>query len=301
MIMEHRESQPRFIPHHRATLGEGPIWAADEQALYWIDIHQDRLIRYAPTPDRSEVRALPHRPTSLALLGNGRLLVSYKTGAGIVDFASGQHCDVEIHGVDFTREAFNDSACDSLGRLWIGTRDPAAAAAAAVGRLYRVDADLQATCVDDGFVISNGRAWSPDGCTLYHTDSVPGRIDAYDFDVVSGSLSQRRVFLDYRDSGCRPDGCTVDAEGGLWVAEVEGWRVARYLPTGELDRRIALPFRKPSSVAFGGPDLRTLFVTSVTAGLTDQERQDQAHAGMLTAIDVDTPGLAEHRFALNTD
>ena len=151
--------------------------------------------------------------------------------------------------------------------------------------------------MDEGFVISNGRAWSPDDKTMYHTDSVPGRIDAYDFDLAAGTLSNRRVLIDYAGKGCRPDGCTVDAQGCLWVAEVEGWRVARYRPDGTLDSQIALPFRKPSSVMFGGDDLRTLFITSVTAGLSEQELAQQPNAGMLMAVDVGVAGLPEPRFA----
>lgn len=286
----------KAIKHYRATLGEGPIWSANQQALYWIDIHQETLIRFIPALDRSDTRKLVHRPTSLCERTDGKLLVSYKTGLGTIDFDSGQTQDLQLSGVDFEHEAFNDSACDLLGRLWIGTRDPNPLAARPVAKLYRMGGDLRAVCIDEGFVISNGRAWSPDSKTMYHTDSVPGRIDAYDFDMASGSLSRRRVFIDYTGKGCRPDGCTVDAEGCLWVAEVEGWRVSRYRPDGALDRQVTLPFRKPSSVMFGGADLRTLFVTSVTHGLTSQELAEQPLAGMLMAIDVDVPGMPEGRF-----
>jgi L-arabinonolactonase len=287
----------KAIPHYRATLGEGPIWVAARQALYWIDIHQETLIRYLPATDRSDTRKLPQRPTSLCERTDGQLLVSYKTGMGTIEFESGRTQQLQVSGVDFEHEAFNDSACDRLGRLWIGTRDPNPVAATPVGGLYRMGSDLHAVSADRGFVISNGRAWSPDGRTMYHTDSVPGRIDAYDFDLATGSLSNRRVFIDYAGKGCRPDGCTVDAQGCLWVAEVEGWRVSRYRPDGTLERQVELPFRKPSSVMFGGADLRTLYVTSVTHGLTAQEMADQPLAGMLMAIDVDVPGLPEGRFA----
>lgn len=285
------------IPHHRATLGEGPLWVARDSALYWIDIHQELLVRYTPASGRSDMRKLPARPTSLCAREDGSLLVSYKAGMGSVEFESGRTQDLRLRGVDFAREAFNDSACDRLGRLWIGTRDPNPVAAQPVAKLYRMGSDLQAVCMDEGFVISNGRAWSPDDKTMYHTDSVPGRIDAYDFDLASGALSNRRVLIDYQGKGCRPDGCTVDAQGCLWVAEVEGWRVARYRPDGTLDSQIPLPLRKPSSVMFGGDDLRTLFVTSVTAGLSREELAQQPQAGMLIAIDVDVPGLPESCFA----
>jgi len=285
------------ITDHRATLGEGPLWVAQDRALYWIDIHQELLIRYTPASRQSQVRKLPARPTSLCARHDGGLLISYKTGLGSIDFESGRTQDLPVRGVDFAREAFNDSACDRRGRLWIGTRDPNPVAREPVAKLYRMGSDLEAVCMDEGFVISNGRAWSPDDKTMYHTDSVPGRIDAYDFDLAAGTLSNRRVLIDYAGKGCRPDGCTVDAQGCLWVAEVEGWRVARYRPDGTLDSQIALPFRKPSSVMFGGDDLRTLFITSVTAGLSGQELAQQPNAGMLMAVDAGVAGLPEARFA----
>ncbi|WP_325546726.1 SMP-30/gluconolactonase/LRE family protein [Ramlibacter sp.] len=284
------------VTSYRATLGEGPLWVASRNALYWIDIREDTLLRYEPATGRTGLMKLPARPTALVEHAAGHLVVSFKKGLGAVDFDLQRAWTLPIEGVDFAREDFNDAACDASGRLWIGTRDPDPAPRARVGKLYRVGPGLRARCMDEGFVISNGRAWSPDGATFYHTDSMPGRIDAYDFDAASGSLSNRRVFIDYTGRGFRPDGCTVDAEGCLWVAEVEGSRVARYSPRGELLQRVELPVRKPSSVMFGGDDLRTLFITTVSAGLTSEEASAQPLAGGLFAHRSDVPGLPEHPF-----
>ena len=147
------------------------------------------------------------------------------------------------------------------------------------------------------FVVSNGIVFSPDGRTLYHTDSRPGRIDRYDFDVDTGTLSNRRVFLDYADEGGRhPDGCTVDAQGGLWVAEINGWRVARYTPEGRLDRELRVPVSKPTSVMFGGKDLSTLFITTMRFGLPDDELERQPFAGRLFRADPGFTGVPEHEF-----
>jgi len=131
---------------------------------------------------------------------------------------------------------------------------------------------------------------------MYHTDSRPGRIDAYEYDEVTGTLGSCRRFLDYAGKGRRPDGCTTDADGFLWVAEIDGARVARYAPDGTLEREIALPVTKPSSVAFGGPDLSTLFITTISYGLTEAERAAQPWAGKLLAMNTPFRGLPEPPF-----
>jgi sugar lactone lactonase YvrE len=131
---------------------------------------------------------------------------------------------------------------------------------------------------------------------MYHADSRPGRIDAYEFDVATGTLGACRRFLDYAGKGRRPDGCTTDADDFLWVAEIDGGRVARYAPDGTLEREIMLPVSKPSSVAFGGPDLSILFITTISYGLTEAERVAQPWAGKLLAVHTPFRGLPEPPF-----
>jgi sugar lactone lactonase YvrE len=143
-------------------------------------------------------------------------------------------------------------------------------------------------------VVSNGIAFSPDWRTMYHADSRPGRIYAYDYDVASGKPTRRRLLIDYAGLGRRPDGCTVDAEGFLWVAEIDGARLGRYAPDGRLEQTVMLPVSKPASVAFGGADLRTLFITTISYGLAPGA---EAWAGMLLSIRVDVAGLAEPGFS----
>lgn len=277
-----------------ATLGEGPLWRADEQALYWLDTMQRKIIR-APVPfTATEVRDLPYRPSCLATSSDGRLLIAYKKGLGLFDFSSGTATSLAIDGFELDLVSLNDGACDQAGRLWIGTRH--SYATDPIGALYCIEPDLSVRRVAEHFVVSNGIAFSPDGRTMYHADSRPGRIDACEFDVATGTLSQRRVFLDYAGTERRPDGCTTDADGFLWVAEIDGWRVARYAPDGTLDRTIMLPVSKPSSVSFGGADLSTLFVTSIRHGLSEAELAEQPLAGQLIIIDTDLHGVPEPVF-----
>jgi sugar lactone lactonase YvrE len=277
-----------------AIVGEAPIWSAQEQALYWIDGHQRHLMRLHWPTQTAERRPLPYRPSCLALLPGGGLLVGYKKGIGTFDFTSGRAVALPAGGVDLDVVSFNDGACDAAGRLWIGTRHRDASEP--VGALYRIGPGMAVRRVVDGLIVSNGIAFSPDGRTLYLTDSRPGRIDAYEFDPTTGTLGARRHLLDYAGKGCRPDGCTVDAEGFLWVAEIDGGRVARYDPNGVLERTIDLPVRKPSSVAFGGPDLAVLFITTISYGLDDAQRAAQPWAGRLLAVDAGCRGLPEPAF-----
>jgi sugar lactone lactonase YvrE len=277
-----------------AIVGEAPTWSAREQALYWIDGQQRQIMRFEMATRTTETRALPYRPGCLALLPEGGLFVGYKKGIGTFDFATGEGRALPLRGVDLDVVSINDGACDPAGRLWIGTRHRDASEP--LGALYCIGPGMAVRRVVTGMIVSNGIAFSPDGRTMYHTDSRPGRIDAYEYDAASGTLGSCRRLLDYAGKGRRPDGCTTDAEGFLWVAEIDGGHVARYAPDGALEREITLPVSKPSSVAFGGPDLSTLFITTISYGLTEAERAAQPWAGKLLTMSTPFRGLPEPPF-----
>jgi L-arabinonolactonase len=279
-----------------STVGEAPTWSIAEQALYWIDGHGRHVMRLKWPGNAVERRELPYRPSCLALLPERGLLIGYKKGLGTFDFDTRLARQLPLSGIDFADESFNDAACDAAGRLWIGTRHRDASEP--ICSLFRIDPDLAVTRAAGGLIVSNGIAFSPDGRTMYHTDSRPGRIDAYDYDAATGTTSGRRTFLDYRGTGRRPDGCEVDAAGFLWVAEIDGARIARYAPDGRLDGTVMLPITKPASVAFGGPELRTLFITTISYGLNETERAVQPWAGKVLCMEVDVPGLPAKPFAL---
>jgi sugar lactone lactonase YvrE len=277
------------------VLGEGPMWSAQDRLLYWIDIVGKRLFRFSPRTGRVDVRAVPYAPSALMPRAAGGLLLVTKKGMVALDFDQDALKSIPVPLVDFSKEVFNDAKCDSAGRLWVGTRD--LHGTEPKGSLFRIDADFSMSRHADKLIVSNGLAWSPDGRTFYHIDTRPGRIDAYDFDAAAGALSNRRTFVDYAGAAhARPDGCTVDAQGGLWVAEVDDWHVRRYSPDGKLDREIRVPMRKPTSVMFGGDELGTLYVTSMTFGLSESELQEQPLAGRVLAMDVGVKGFAEPAF-----
>lgn len=288
------EAEIRMVGDFTAVAGEAPLWSAAEQALYWLDNRERLLVRLRDGV--TEARRLPYRPNCLAPLTSGKgLLVGYRKGIGTFDFDSGRAVQLPISGAELDVVSFNDGACDAAGRLWIGTRHREASEP--VGALYRITPDRGLARMRGGLVVSNGIAFSPDGRVMYHADSRPGRIDRHELDIASGTLSASRVLIDYAGLGRRPDGCTVDAEGFLWVAEIDGWRVARYDPEGRLERTIMLPVQKPSSVMFGGPELSTLFVTSIAYGLDGAALAAQPAAGRVMVVETGLRGLPERPFA----
>ena len=279
------------------VLGEGPMWSVAEGVLYWIDIVGRCVLKLSPETGKVDVRPLPYAPSAVIPRASGGLLLVTKKGMATFEFDKSEIHSIPVSIVDFEKEVFNDAKCDSFGRLWVGTRD--LHVKEPNGGLFRMDKDFSWQRQGSGFVVSNGIAWSPNGRLMYHVDSKPGRIDECDFDSEHGVVSNRRPWIDYTKNGSTviPDGCAIDAEGGLWVAEVGDWHVRRYGPDGKLDREIRVPMQKPTSVMFGGPDLRTLFVTSMQFGLTPDQLSAQPQAGALLQLDVGVKGLPENMFA----
>lgn len=277
-------------------LGEGPMWSVTEQVLYWIDIVQRRILRLRPATGKVDFRELPYAPSAVIPRAEGGLLLVTKKGLATLDFEDPHPVSVPVSVVDFKKEVFNDAKCDSAGRLWVGTRD--LHVKDPVGGLFRLDPGFSMHRHLRGLVVSNGIAFTNGGRKMYHVDSHPGRIDVHDFDSETGTLSNRQVFRDYtREGGTAfPDGCTVDAEGGLWVAEVGEGCVRRYDPDGHCEREVRLPTQRPTSVMFGGPDLQTLYVTSMRFGLSPGQLAEQPQAGALFRLDVGVRGVAEPVF-----
>lgn len=289
-----------FFDDYVGGMGEGPVWSEAEQALYWIDSHEKKVLRLRVPGKTVEQRDLFYRPSCLALIEGGGLLIGYKKGIGRFDFDGGEATPLPLKGINFDVVSFNDGACDRAGNLWIGTRHMHASEP--VCALYRIGPDMSVTPVVENLVLSNGIAWSPDERTMYHVDSRhlgnpdSGCVYAYDFDVETSTLSNQRILLDYCGKGRRPDGCTVDAEGYLWVAEIMGSRIARYAPDGTLDREVMLPFSRTASLAFGGDDMSTLFVTSIRHTLSEKELVNEPTAGVLMAFNPGVKGKLDNVF-----
>lgn len=282
------------LPGPVAVLGEAPLWDVALARLLWVDCDQKMLFELDPSSDTVESTVLPHSPGSYAVREGGGLLMAYRNRLAILGARHVEERNVETPGVEFAVERFNDGACDRRGRFWVGTMDRRLREP--VGSLFRVDADLSLTRIERDVICSNGIAFSPDDTVMYHTDTGAGLIYSYDFDLDSGEVEHRQIFADFRTERGRPDGCTIDVEGCLWVARIGAGKIVRIDPDGVVVSTVDLPVSRPTSAMFGGPELATLFVTSMLHGLSDEELDGEPLAGCLLMVEVGIRGLPEPRF-----
>jgi sugar lactone lactonase YvrE len=282
---------------HRAILGEGPTWRPRENALYWIDLRTPAIFRYdcASGANQALPVALGDRLGAMVFTTDGRMVVADRAGIHLVE--QGQRRLLAHPDAGEPLNCFNDAKVDQRGRLWSGgadTRDTEAC-----GSLYVFDAKARARKVDTGFICSNGPAFSPDGRRAYFTDSYAYEIWCYDLDPATGEVGPRRSFARIAPEDGYPDGMTVDAEGFLWNAHWDGWRITRYDPDGRIDRVLRVPVPKPTSIAFGGPDLKRLYITSASVDMTPQQLEEAPWSGCLMACDLDIAGLPDSDYALD--
>jgi sugar lactone lactonase YvrE len=282
----------------RAQLGECPIWSPADARLYWVDIDGRAIHRYDPATRLDEHRPAPGRPASLALTATpGRLLVAIERRLAFFDWHSEVWLDwMALEPDDGGGNRLNDGRCDPVGRFWVGSMFDPASAGRATGLLHRIDRDGTAVIVRSAIGVANGLAFAPDGRTMYFADTHRDTVWAYDYDVETGDATNERVFLDFGPLPGRPDGACVDEDGCYWIACVKGSAVLRVTPSGAVDRRIEVPVEKPTMPAFGGPDLSTLFITTIGGGGSHPFDPTQPDAGGLFAVEVGVRGLPEPMF-----
>lgn len=271
------------------TLGECPTWDARASKLRWIDVTGKRLSTLDPGRSPVEDRRFEDYPGSITMRQAGGILVAFRRSLALLDDDGTEAAKIVPPSIDFTRERFNDGKCDRHGRFWVGTMDRRLKQP--LGALYRVDPDLSVHRMSEGYGISNGLAWSPDDRILYHCDSSPTVIYAYDFDGPSGTIANRRVFVEFTAGMGRPDGCATDADGFLWVASPGAGCVRCFAPDGRQTRMIETPVRFPSSVAFGGNGLRTLFITTLKPHELTPEGRASELDGALYATEPGVVGM----------
>ena len=273
-------------------LGECPLW--DGRELWWVDILGPALRRFDPASGAQRALALPEPIGSFALRRAGGILAAMKSGLYFLNPDDGALECVAQPEPERPRNRFNDGRCDRDGRFWAGSmkdegpREPA-------GSLYRLDAGGVCARMRSDLYVPNGLAWSPDGRTMYFSDTHRHVIWAYDFDRASGAISSQRVFAQGDD--LHPDGACVDAEGCVWSCQYGGWRIVRYTPAGKVDRELPLPVANPTCCCFGGAALDTLYVTSATQKLAPAELARQPLAGSVLALRPGVQGVPESRFA----
>ncbi len=288
---------PQILPTAPSLLGESPFWHPDEAALYWCDIPGRSLNRYTPATRKHEQWHFDCEPASCAPFLGGDVLLAMRDGLWRFTPSTGRKRLLAPPPYDPARERFNDGKADAQGRFWVGTiYEPRDRAAAALycwqdGQLRRMAEDV---------TVSNGLAWSPDGRTMYWSDTKAHQVQTLAMNPQEGSLSGRRTWLSFEPKqpgqaletyGGRPDGAAVDSEGCYWSAQFEGQRLLRISPQGQVLQEVRLPVRCPTMPCFGGHDLRTLFVTTSREARPATELASQPWAGHVLQMRVDVPGL----------
>lgn len=275
-------------------LGEGPIWSVEEAALYWVDIVAPAIHRYQPETGAQDHWPVPEHIGSISMRAAGGLVVALKSGFGLFNPVDGTVTMINAAEADKLDNRFNDGRCDREGRFFAGSLTYSEDQP--VGSLWRLDANHEATPVLNGITISNGLCWSPDGSLMYFVDTPTRAIQCFDYDQASGMPENPRVLVRTGVDGGWPDGSITDSEGCIWNAEWDGARVVRYTPDGKIDRIVEVPAKRATCAALGGPDLKTLYITSAWDRMGRDDREAWPLSGDLFAVDVDIPGLPDPKF-----
>lgn len=279
-------------------VGESPLWDERAQAWLWVDI-ESRCIRRAASGDSVQSWALPERVGCIALMPDGRVMAAMETGIAAVTLLGDGAVALDMlahiqHPVEGMR--FNDGRCDASGRFWVGTMVMDMGKASPLGGLYCLDERGLTGPHVTGLLTPNGLGFSPDGRTLYLSDSHPAvqKIWAFDLNLASGALSSRRLFVDMQPLPGRPDGAAVDTQGHYWICGNDAGQIHRFSPQGQLERSLQVPMPKPAMCAFGGTGLDQLLVTSI---IPAQRATDDTHSGTVVLLRPGFTGLPEPVFS----
>jgi len=281
----------------RAELLEGPVWDPNGGCLYFVDIMQGRVHRFDPaarTHRTFEIGADVGSVGAVALTDRNDLVLAVRDGFARLNVESGGVSMIAAVEGDRPDLRMNDGNCDAAGRFWAGTM--ALDERPDAGALYRLSSDGHVDAMLRPVTISNGIDWTDDDRSMYFIDTGTGSVDVFDFEVTSGTISNRRTFVRIAREQGAPDGLTIDAEGFVWVSLWGGGAIHRYAQNGALDHVVRLPVTHPTSCAFGGSDLRDLYITTATVALTPGERARQPQAGGLFRCRPGPCGRPPHRF-----
>lgn len=280
----------------RNEIGECPIWCEVEQSLYWEDIIEGRIHRWSSQTGELKVWQLPEKVGSFGLREQGGLIVALKSGVYLFDPQSGELELLVAPEAHLPQNRLNDGKVSPEGRFWVGSMHdvPIGAPNEPSGSLYRIDPDGSCHRMVTGIRCSNGLAWSPDGRTMYHSDSRAPWVRAYDYDPQTGGISNERLFATPDEAQGRPDGAGMDEAGYYWSAGVSAGCLNRFAPDGTLVEKIPVPTPSPTMCCFGGEDRKTLFITS------HRERpgvaQTHPTAGGVFTCRVEVAGVPASRF-----
>lgn len=284
------------VSAQRDQLGECPRWHAETQTLWWVDILKHQIHHHHPASGAHGVIQLEEEIGCFIWRKTGGLIVGLQSGLAFIDDLSNPVLrPIADPEADKPWQRFNDGRCDPAGRFIAGTMN--GRKDESYGTFYQLDAALHLRQLVGKSWTCNGLAFSPDGKTLYWSDTPNLTIYRCDYDVATGDVSNQQVFFVVPEGMGRPDGATVDSEGNYWSAQYAGSRVLCISPQGELLRNIELPVTNPTMPCFGGPDLKTLYITSASQKMTPEHLAEHPMEGAVLAIPVDVAGLPEVAFA----
>jgi len=277
-----------------AALGEGPLWVAGENALYWVDIIKQNLHRLSLTDGARQTWSFDVAVTSMSPRVQGGFICTMRDGFAFLDLTTGEFEPVVMPEADLPGNRFNDGKVDGNGRYWAGTMDDNGKLES--GSLYRLEKDLSVRKMDENYIIANGPTFSADGKIVYHNDSAKRNVYAFDLSA-DGSLNNKRVFVQLNEEEGHPDGMTVDSENCLWLSHFGGSRVTRYSAAGEVLQVIPMPVPNVTSCTFAGENLDTLFITTARLHMDEEELGKHPLAGSLFSCKLGVKGLPTPLFA----
>jgi sugar lactone lactonase YvrE len=288
------ELQPELVVDARNQLGEGPVWDARTDTLFWLDVLAGVVHRYDPADGSTTETSVGQEVGALVPRSSGGHALAVRDGFATLDEHGTVSMLSEVEAGD-PANRMNDGKCDRAGRFWASTM--AFDASPDRGSLYRLSPDGDVDQVLTGLTIGNGLAWTADDRTFFFIDTMTRGVDAFDLDLATGTIDNKRQVVRIPEEDGLPDGMCIDAEGALWVALYSGGAVRRYSPDGELLAVVRLPVPNPTCCTFGGPDLRELYITTAWAGMSDAERAESPQAGGLFRVRTEVAGVLPYEFA----
>ena len=284
--------QAELVYDIKAQLGEGALWQPEQKLLYWIDIVGSELFIFDPATGINERYSLPNNPGTVVPLKNGNCMIAFYNGIFEWDRETQNLTYFAENPEEAAGRRYNDGKCDPSGRLWVGT-----CAGEKQCALYRVNGDRSVTKMINDVTCSNGIVWSLDKTKMYYIDTPTQEVQQFDYDDSTGEISNGKVVIRFPEGVGSPDGSTLDAEGMLWIAHWGGACVSRWNPeTGEMIGKVEVPVHNVTSVAFGGDDLSTLYITTVGAWLDEEALAKYPHSGSLFAVKTGVKGIPAQFF-----
>lgn len=287
--------EAKLLLDAKATLGEGPVWDEQSQLLYWIDIIQKQIHIHDIHGQQYRMLQLDQFIGAIVHNSTGGLVAALQHGFYHIDLLSGELTAITDPERDQPDNRFNDGKCDPAGRFIAGTMSLTNKQRA--GALYSLDTNNDVRQLVSEVGISNGLAWNAEGNIMYYIDTHTGRVDAFDYELQTGEISNRRTVIHIASEEGAPDGMTIDEEGMLWIAHWGGKQVARWNPhTGQKLTSIYVPASHVTCCTFGGPNMDQLFITTASVGISETSLLEQPHAGSLFTAQLDVKGFPAQRF-----